>query len=155
MPPTMLETRLAPPEMSCSTSQKAGTRSSAAGAEIRMPKASEMAMGTRSCAWVLSVSISGVRPAKVVAVVIRMGRNRVSAELRSASNSVSPPSRKRLTPWISTRVELTTTPDAATTPNSEATDRPWTMPKGFSSAWPHRAPTKAKGRTDMMISGCV
>ena len=38
MPPTMLETRLAPPEMSCSTSQKAGTRSSAAGAEIRMPK---------------------------------------------------------------------------------------------------------------------
>ena len=58
-----------------------------------MPKANEVAMGTRNCAWVLSFTISGVNPAKVVAVVIRIGRNREMAEFRSASCSESPPAR--------------------------------------------------------------
>ena len=96
--PKRLEIRLVPVMTSWHTSQNAGTTSSAAGMETKMPKASDVAMGTSSCAWALLLNISGVNPANVVTVVIRMGRNRETAECMSASRNDSPPERDWLTP---------------------------------------------------------
>ena len=98
MSPTRSVTRRVRLPMSWSSSQNAGTASSAATDETRMPKASEIAIGTSICAAGLSLSMSGVRPANVVTVVIRMGRKRETAALTSASSNVSPPARKRFTP---------------------------------------------------------
>ena len=42
-------------------------------------------MGISGCAWTLRVSISGSNPAKVVTVVIRIGRARITVALTRAS----------------------------------------------------------------------
>jgi len=112
------------------------------------PKASETAMGIRNCAWTLRSSISGVSPAKVVSEVSTIGRKRPTPAAIRASRIGSPPARRALTLWTSTRLAFTTTPESATIPTTDMKHR--SMPR---IRWPAMAPTSPKGMTLMMMSG--
>lgn len=95
----------------------------------------------------------GVRPIRVVAVVIRIGRQRDTAAFSSASDSESPSARKRFTPCSSTSVALIATPPAATRPNTDGVEKPVMMPGTIITRWPSTAPAKQNGSAAMMMSG--
>ena len=76
------------------------------------------------------------------------------AAFTKASWNESPAARKRFTPCRSTSVELMTTPQAATIPNTNGTESPRCAPRSPMKAVPHTAPTNANGSTAMMMKGC-
>ena len=96
--------------------------------ESRTPKASEIAIGTRNCACTLRFSISGNSPTKVVSEVSTIGRKRTTDASSAASLTLAPSVRRPLMWCTSTRLEFTTTPEAASNPKTDIIDRPLTKP---------------------------
>ena len=60
------------------------------------PKASEIAIGMKKLVAGLGLDMSGTRPTKVVTLVSRIGRNRTTPALNTASSRGMPSRRRRL-----------------------------------------------------------
>ena len=63
----------------------------------RIPNPSDTAIGTRNLAWMSVSNSMGVKPAKVVSEVNRMGRNRAAPASVAALTKSSPLARCRFT----------------------------------------------------------
>ena len=86
----------------------------------------------------------------VVAVVIKIGRNRSFPAFSMATSNSKPSARRRLTVSTSTIALLTTTPDNTITPISTTTEigEP-------ANIRPNTAPTSASGTENRMTKGCT
>ena len=114
----------------------------------RTPNPSETAIGMRNRAWMLRSSSRGVRPAKVVSEVRRIGRNLTFPASTMVSKSPAPALREVLMKSTMTRLSLTRTPVSATSPNIEKIVMSIPM-----KMCPQMAATRPSGMTDMMIRG--
>jgi len=113
------------------------------------PKATEMAIGIRNCAWKLLLSISGVRPATVVTEVRRMGRKRLMPASQMASRKPLPAFMLLLKAATKTRASLTRIPMSAMRPR---------MLKRLICApsiqWPMLMPTMPNGMRANTAAAC-
>ncbi len=118
--------------------------------ESNTPKASETAIGIRNWACTLRSSMSGVRPAKVVSDVRRMGRKRATLASITAVFRSRPARRSRFTKSTRIRLAFTTTPDSAMMPRIDIIERLRPV-----SRWPPTAPINPNGITPITRSGWV
>ena len=128
-----------------------GIRISVITVANKMPKPSEMAIGTMNCADDDFSNSNGISPKNVVRDVSMTGRNLTTPARSTAANNFSPVLRWR---WLmkstSTRLSLITTPVSAIRPSMLRIVSVWPI-----NQWPNTAPITPNGIIDITSNGCT
>ena len=88
-----------------------------------MPIPKEIAIGFKKSTCVLWLNSKGIIPKNVVIEVNTTGLKRVRTECTTASLTATPSSIFRLINTTNSKLSLTTTPESATMPRSDNTER--------------------------------